>query len=41
LNEPANDDPIETERWLRSRVADVVNWAGWQSIDAYELPGLA
>ena len=36
LGETAPDDPSETERWLRSRATDLVDWAGWESIDAHE-----
>jgi ferredoxin/flavodoxin---NADP+ reductase len=36
LGDPAHGDPIEIERWLRSRVADLVDWTGWESIDAHE-----
>ena len=36
LNEPTSDDPSEIEVWLRERVADLVTWEGWQSIDLHE-----
>jgi ferredoxin/flavodoxin---NADP+ reductase len=36
LNEPAIDDPAETEAWLRARVNDLVDWSDWQAIDLHE-----
>jgi ferredoxin--NADP+ reductase len=36
LNEPSAPDGDTIEAWLRSRVASVVTWHGWQAIDAHE-----
>jgi ferredoxin--NADP+ reductase len=34
LNEPTDDS--DAEEWLRSKVAGLVTWQGWQAIDAHE-----
>ena len=34
LEEPSA--PVDVEAWLRGRVAGLVTWHGWQSIDAHE-----
>jgi ferredoxin--NADP+ reductase len=36
LNEPANPDAQEVERWLRARVPGLVTWQGWEAIDRHE-----
>jgi ferredoxin--NADP+ reductase len=36
LNEPSAPDGDTIEAWLRSRVAGLVTWHGWQAIDAHE-----
>jgi ferredoxin/flavodoxin---NADP+ reductase len=36
LNEPSAPDGDAIEAWLRSRVAGLVTWHGWQAIDAHE-----
>jgi ferredoxin--NADP+ reductase len=36
LNEPATPDPEGIESWLRSRVAGLVTWNGWEAIDQHE-----
>jgi ferredoxin--NADP+ reductase len=36
LNEPPAPDAGAIEPWLRSRVAGLVTWGGWQAIDAHE-----
>jgi ferredoxin--NADP+ reductase len=36
LNEPAKPNRDEIETWLRSRVAGLVTWTGWQAIDRHE-----
>lgn len=36
LPDPPEPDGEEIEAWLRARVAGVVTWRGWESIDAHE-----
>jgi ferredoxin--NADP+ reductase len=36
LNEPVNPGADAIEAWLRSRVAGLVTWAGWEAIDRHE-----
>jgi ferredoxin--NADP+ reductase len=36
LNEPSAPDGHAIEAWLRSRVAGLVTWHGWEAIDAHE-----
>ncbi len=36
LNAPANPDPAAIDALIRERVPGVVDWAGWQAIDAVE-----
>ena len=36
LNEPREMNGDDIEAWLRARVADMVTWTGWQSIDVHE-----
>jgi ferredoxin--NADP+ reductase len=37
LGDPANPRRDAIEPWLRSRVAGLVTWDGWQAIDAHEV----
>jgi ferredoxin--NADP+ reductase len=37
LNAPTEPDGEAVEEWLRSRVAGLVTWEGWQAIDRHEV----
>jgi ferredoxin--NADP+ reductase len=37
LGDPANPGRDAIDPWLRSRVAGLVTWDGWQAIDAHEV----